>query len=75
MLEQVLKSEPPQSSDKQDSCDDSVSQSEMLAKDLKKLTLNPSAEKSPSFQPVRYRRHHHCRAPSPSEDEGGGEQQ
>nr|XP_042127295.1 developmental pluripotency-associated protein 3-like [Peromyscus maniculatus bairdii] len=61
MFEQVLNSGPPESSDDQDSCDDSVSQSEMLVKDLKKLTFNPSAEKSPSLQPVRYRRRQHCR--------------
>ncbi|XP_028713653.2 developmental pluripotency-associated protein 3 [Peromyscus leucopus] len=33
----------------------------MLAKDLKKLTLNPSAEKSSSLQPVRYSRRQHRR--------------
>ncbi|KAL6033338.1 hypothetical protein STEG23_009980 [Scotinomys teguina] len=59
----VVKSESPQRSDDQDSCDDSVSQPEMLAKDLKKLTLDPSAKKSPSFQPVRNRRRRHPRPP------------
>lgn len=61
MFEPVLNSEPFETSDDQDSCDDSVSQSEMLAKDLKKLTLNPSAEKSSSLQPVRYSRRQHRR--------------
>ncbi|XP_052577526.1 developmental pluripotency-associated protein 3 [Peromyscus californicus insignis] len=64
MFEEVLNSEPPQTSDDQDSCDDSVSQSDMLAKDLKKLTLNPSAEKSP-FQPIRYSRRNHRRSRPP----------
>ncbi|XP_036037839.1 developmental pluripotency-associated protein 3 [Onychomys torridus] len=42
-----------------------VSQPEMLAKDLKKLSLDPSAEKSPSFKPVRYHRRRHRRSRPP----------
>ncbi|OBS56992.1 hypothetical protein A6R68_11883, partial [Neotoma lepida] len=47
VLDPVLKSESPRMSDEQDSCDESVSQPEILAKDLKKLTLDPSAKKAP----------------------------